>query len=233
MRKTILSLLALLCFSGVLAQNQMQSRKIQDINIRDPFILPVEKEGVYYMYASSSTRQGDKYYGGMVAWKSRDLENWEGPIRVFDVPHDNWITGGVWAPEVHKYKGKYYLFATMNTDITWKGGNCNGAKYTLRGTQIFWSKSPEGPFVAFEDKMPATPIDHMCLDGTLWVEDSRPYMIYCHEWVELLDGEMKLVELKKDLSVTVGEHKRLFSASAAPWGVGSYNTEQKNFVTDG
>ena len=233
MRKTILSLLALLCLSGVEAQSQTQSRKIQDINIRDPFILPVEKDGVYYMYASSSTRQGDKYYGGMVAWKSRDLENWEGPIRVFDVPHDNWITGGVWAPEVHKYKGKYYLFATMNTDITWKGGTCNGAKYTLRGTQIFWSKSPEGPFVAFEDKMPATPIDHMCLDGTLWVEDSRPYMIYCHEWVELLDGEMKLVELKKDLSATVGEHKRLFSASAAPWGVGSYNTEQKNFVTDG
>ncbi|MBQ1227352.1 MAG: glycoside hydrolase, partial [Alistipes sp.] len=69
--------------------------------------------------------------------------------------------------------------------------------------------------------------------GTLWVEDSCPYMIYCHEWVELLDGEMKLVELKKDLSATVGEHKRLFCASAAPWGVGSYNTEQKNFVTDG
>lgn len=233
MRKTILSLLALLCFSGVEAQSQTQSRKIQDINIRDPFILPVEKEGVYYMYASSSTQHESKYYGGMVAYKSRDLENWEGPVRVFDVAHDNWITGGVWAPEVHKYKGKYYLFATMNTDITWKGGTCNGAKYTLRGTQIFWSKSPEGPFVAFEDKMPATPIDHMCLDGTLWVEDSRPYMIYCHEWVELLDGEMKLVELKKDLSATVGEHVRLFSASAAPWGVGSYNTEQKNFVTDG
>ena len=98
MRKTILSLLALLCFSGVEAQSQTQSRKIQDINIRDPFILPVEKEGVYYMYASLSTQHDGKYYGGMVAYKSRDLENWEGPVRVFDVAHDNWITGGVWAP---------------------------------------------------------------------------------------------------------------------------------------
>lgn len=230
MRKTILFLaLAIASACGAKAQ----SLTLKDIYIRDPFIMPVEKEGVYYMYASSGVSENGKHYGGVVAYKSRDLTTWEGPVRVFEVPHDNYLTGNVWAPEVHKYKGKYYLFATMNSDITWKGGTCNGAKYTLRGTQIFWSKSPEGPFVAFEDKMPATPIDHMCLDGTLWVEDSRPYMIYCHEWVELLDGEMKLVELKKDLSATVGEHKRLFSASAAPWGVGSYNTEQKNFVTDG
>ncbi len=232
MKKLVLLLLSVLCLGGVEAQTQ--SRKIQDINIRDPFILPVESEGVYYMYASSSTRQGDKSYGGMVAWKSRDLENWEGPIRVFDVPHDNWITGGIWAPEVHKYKGKYYLFATMNTDILWKGGQNNGAKYTHRGTQIFWSKSPEGPFVAFDEKMPATPMEHMCLDGTLWVEDSRPYMIYCHEWVEQMDGEMKLVELKRDLSATVGEHKRLFCASAAPWGTGATHADgRKSYVTDG
>ena len=34
----------------------------------------------------------------------------------------------------------------------------------------------------------------MCLDGTLWVEDGKPYMIYCHEWVETVDGEMDLGE---------------------------------------
>ena len=231
MKRVVLLLLALIGFCG--AEAQTKQLKLQDIRIRDPFIMPVEKDGVYYMYASSSVNHDGKAYGGMVAYKSRDLENWEGPIRVFEVAHDNWITGGVWAPEVHKYKGKYYLFATMNSDIVWKGGSQNGTKFTYRGTQIFWSKSPEGPFVAFEDKMPATPIDHMCLDGTLWVEDSRPYMIYCHEWVEVLDGEMKLVELKKDLSGTVGEHIRLFSASVAPWGVAEKSPERKDFVTDG
>lgn len=232
MKRIVLLLLALIGFCG--AEAQVKNFKLQDINIRDPFIMPVEKDGVYYMYASSSVRGDDgKLYGGVVAYKSRDLENWEGPIRVFEVARDNWITGGVWAPEVHKYKGKYYLFATMNSDMVWKGGSQNGAKYTFRGTQIFWSKSPEGPFVAFDDKMPATPIDHMCLDGTLWVEDSRPYMIYCHEWVEVLDGEMKVVELKKDLSGTVGEHTRLFSASVAPWGVAASRPERKDFVTDG
>ncbi len=68
----------------------------------------------------------------------------------------------------------------------------------------------------------------MCLDGTLWVEDGVPYMIYCHEWVEMTDGTMELVELKPDLSGPVGQPIRLFCASAAEWSTGG-NT----YVTDG
>ena len=98
-----------------------------------------------------------------------------------------------------------------------------------------WTKSPEGPFLPFEGKQPHTPLDEMCLDGTLWVENGTPYMIYCHEWVETLDGEMDLVELKKDLSAPVGESQRLFCASAAEWSTGG-NTAfegKKSYVTDG
>ena len=113
MKKLFLTLtLAIATIVGANAQ-----KTLQDIYIRDPFIMPVEKEGVYYMYASSPTTENGQTYGGMVAWKSKDLKTWEGPVRVFDVPRDNWITGTVWAPEVHKYKGKYYLFATLNSDI--------------------------------------------------------------------------------------------------------------------
>ena len=207
---------------------------LQDINIRDPFIMPVEKEGVYYMYASSSQTIDGQTYGGMVAYKSKDLKTWEGPIRVFDVPHDNWITGGVWAPEVHKYKNKYYLFATLNSDIVWKAPKEGHPAYTHRATQIFYANSPEGPFVAFDNKHPHTPLGEMCLDGTLWVEDETPYMIYCHEWVEMMDGTMELVELKKDLSATVGQPMRLFCASAAEWSTGSARKDgSRTYVTDG
>ena len=115
-----ISLLAILVMAVSMSFAQTKTLKLEDINIRDPYILPVEKEGVYYMYASSSVRENGKAYGGMVAYKSRDLKNWEGPIRVFDVPRDNYITGTVWAPEVHRYKGKYYLFATINSDVIWK-----------------------------------------------------------------------------------------------------------------
>ena len=222
--------LALACLSAVGAF--AQTKAIQDINIRDPYILPDAKNGVYYMYQSSSVQENGKWYGGVVAWKSRDLKSWEGPIRVFDVPRDNWITGGVWAPEVHKYKGKYYLFATINSDVRWKATRPGFPAYNHRATQIFWSKSPEGPFLPFENKHPHTPLDEMCLDGTLWVENGKPYMIYCHEWVETVDGEMDLVELKKDLSATVGEHQRLFCASAAEWSTGGGGAV-KTYVTDG
>ena len=237
MKRITTLVLACLMVLGTAAQTkaQTQTKRLQDINIRDPFIMPDKKQGVYYMYQSSSTSENGRAYGGMIAWKSRDLKTWEGPIRVFDVPRDNWIAGGVWAPEVHKYKGKYYLFATLNSDVNWKGAVKPHPAYTHRATQIFWSKSPEGPFLPFEGKQPHTPLDEMCLDGTLWVENGTPYMIYCHEWVETLDGEMDLVELKKDLSAPVGTPQRLFCASAAEWSTGGNTVFEgkKSYVTDG
>lgn len=217
---------------GAFAQGKLT---LDDINIRDPFIVPVAEEGVYYMYSSSSVKENGAVYGGVMAYKSKDLKHWDAPVRVFDVPRDNYLTGTVWAPEVHKYNGKYYLFATLNSDIKWKGSWKGHPTFTHRSTQIFWSDKPEGPFQAFENKLPHTPIGEMCLDGTLWVENGVPYMIYCHEWVEVMDGEMKIVRLKEDLSEPVGQPIRLFCASAASWSTGSGNEDPKlrTYVTDG
>jgi GH43 family beta-xylosidase len=228
-----ISVLAFLILAVSVAFAQQKTYTLDDINIRDPYIMPVEKEGVYYMYASSGVSENGKYYGGVVAYKSRDLKTWEGPVRVFTVPHDNYLTGNVWAPEVHKYKGKYYLFATLNSDVRWKAPKAGHPAYNHRATQIFWSKSPEGPFLPFEGKAPHTPLDEMCLDGTLWVENGTPYMIYCHEWVEVADGEMDLVELEKDLSAPIGAPQRLFCASAAEWSTGGGKEGNKTYVTDG
>ena len=231
MKKKFAFLLMALCLTvGVFAQNLT----LKDIYIRDPFILPIEKEGVYYMYATSPVTENGKTYGGMVVYKSKDLKNWSDPVRVFDVPRDNFLTGTVWAPEVHYYQGKYYLFGTLNSDIVWKAPKKDHPEYIHRATQIFWADSPEGPFLPFESKLPHTPMGQMCLDGTLWVENGTPYMIYCHEWVEMMDGTMELVELKPDLSGTVGQPIRLFCASAAEWSTGSLRADgTRTYVTDG
>lgn len=77
---------------------------------------------------------------------------------MFTVPVDNWITGEVWAPEVHAYKGKYYLFATLNSSLEWKKEQERWPKYTFRGTQIFVSDTLEGPFLPL-GKTPHTPMD--------------------------------------------------------------------------
>lgn len=223
---SVLLLLISACVCHVMAVTP-----IEDIYIRDPFILADSASGNYYMYCSKSvTGNAGQSLGGVAVYKSKDLKNWDGPIQVCAVPEDNWITGAVWAPEVHKYNGKYYLFATINTDIVWKAQKEGWPPYTYRGTQIFRSDSPEGPFEALS-RMPATPVDEMALDGTLWVEDGIPYMVYCHEWVQVADGAMKVVRLSDDLSEPVGQPTRLFDASAAKWSTGSGGGS--SYVTDG
>ncbi len=222
--------LILLFTSGMFClYGQSKIQATGDIYIRDPFVLPDAQKGVYYMYASSSKKgSAGQTLGGVAVYKSKDLKKWEGPLQVFIVPEDNWITGAVWAPEVHAYKGTYYLFATLNSNIEWKKRQEDWPAYTFRGTQIFHSDSPEGPFLPF-DLIPHTPMDQMALDGTLWVEDDKPYMVYCHEWVQIVDGAMMVMELKPDLSAPVGQPLRLFYASSAPYTP----NDGKSFVTDG
>lgn len=147
--------------------------KLQEINIRDPFILPYE--GKYYLYGS---RVDTPYEGhawgdqtGFDVYVSEDLENWSEPVAVFEKKDDFWAERDFWAPEVHQYKGKFYLFASFFAE-----GKC-------RGTQILVSDSPMGIFEPVSDG-PATPVDWECLDGTLYVDKKgEPHIVFCHEWV--------------------------------------------------
>jgi hypothetical protein len=75
------------------------------------------------------------------------------------------------------------------------------------------------------------PVDMMTLDGTLWVEAGVPYMVYCHEWVQISDGAVGYIQLKDDLSETVGEPTNLFRGSQAPWG--RISDTYGCYVTDG
>ena len=164
--------------------------KTTDFTIRDPFILPWE--GTYYLYASNYTHD-------FIVYTSMDLENWTEPVRVTNLPTDFWATKDFWAPEVHFYNGSFYLFATMYSDLH------NG------GTQIFRSESPFGPFLPISDG-PATPKNWMCLDGTLYIEDGRPYMVFCHEWLQIRNGTVCYIPLSADLAKPIGEPRVMFSA---------------------
>ena len=104
---------------------------------------------------------------------------------------------GAWAPEVHRYRGKFYLFVTLHnnnklldepTPVTHPVYQGKPATHHLRGTQIFIADSPDGPF-GLLGKGGVTPPDFMALDGTFYVENGIPYMIYAHEWIQTLDGE--------------------------------------------
>ena len=160
---------------GVLYAQSEAKQELEDIFIRDPYILPVEKDNIYYMYATSTTIGADgEKIGGVKVYKSKDLQHWSDPVQVCVIPESNWSRGVVWAPEVHLFQGKYYLFATINSGVEWKAEKKDWPKYTWRATQIFRADSPEGPFVPLSTES-STPSDQMALDGTLYVEDGVPY----------------------------------------------------------
>jgi len=207
-----------------LAAGQVQTTKLADLPIRDPFILPVKATKTYYLVKSMGA--------GVCVYSSTDLENWRGPYPVFRIPADFWTDRGVWAPEMHFYKGKYYLFATFNSDEKLPNQNqeIGSRAQVKRGMQILVADSPLGPFQPFYNRA-TLPADKMTLDGTLWVEDGVPYMVYCHEWVQIKDGAVELARLKDDLSATVGEPVVLFHASDAPWVVTFQSTGGR--ITDG
>lgn len=92
--------------------------KNTEINIRDPFVLV--EDGTYYMYGTrAATCWGAA--DGFDCYVSKDMEDWDGPFEVFHKPEDFWADRNCWAPEVHKYRGFYYMFATFK-DSSVNGG---------------------------------------------------------------------------------------------------------------
>ena len=208
--------------NGKESSNQIAATiESSDIRIRDPFILADEKTKTYYLYASIQNRSQNEREGqGVEVYTSKDLQHWTAPKTVFQVPEDFWATKWVWAPEVHFYKGKYYLFTTFTSHDLLENAPTpptdNWPSLDKRGSQVLVADSPLGPFSAFHNK-PHTPIDWMTIDGTFWEEDDQPYMLYCHEWTQIKDGTMDLIALSDDLSQVKGENQVLFKASDASW----------------
>lgn len=224
--------------------------RLPDIPLHDPWILADQPTRTYFLYTSARSAAGKG--PAILAYHSQDLQTWSGPYEVFHVPTGSWANPaeGPWAPEVHPYRGRYYLFTTLHNSHTAlplkPDANANPSKGThisvtyngvgphLRGTEVFVADSPDGPFLPIADK-PIPPQDSMTLDGTLYVEDGIPYMVYAHEWTQLIDGTLEAIAMNQDLSASVGTPIYLFKASDAPWLADRTVTtnEPGNYVTDG
>ena len=70
--------------------------KREDINIRDPFILPYE--GKYYLYGSRGSEVWEDNATGLDVYVSDDLENWSEPKEIFTRTADFWADRHYWAP---------------------------------------------------------------------------------------------------------------------------------------
>lgn len=81
--------------------------KKSEIQIRDPFILPVKEQARYYLYGTTDKNCWRGKATGFEAYFSTDLENWEGPHTVFNPDGHFWADQNFWAPEVYSYLGRY------------------------------------------------------------------------------------------------------------------------------
>lgn len=193
--------------------------RLEDINIRDPFVLTWD--GAYYLYGT----RGPTCWGeadGFDVYVSRDLKDWDGPKPCFHNDGTFWATRNYWAPEVHRWRDGWYMFASFK------------AEGVRRGTAILTADSPLGPFRPHSDG-PVTPADWECLDGTFYVSRAgKPYMVFCHEWVQAVDGEIHAMPLTNDLRAAAGAPRLLFRASEAPWATEGRPVDGKpSHVTDG
>jgi xylan 1,4-beta-xylosidase len=161
----------------------------------DPSIL---KDGDdYYMTFSSFDA-----YPGLVIWHSRDLVNWQpiGPALFKNV-------GSVWAPDLVKHKGRYYIY--------FPGISPNRSNY------VIWADDIRGPWSAPID-LKLTRID----PGHAAGPDGRRYLF-------LSAGE--LVQLSEDGLSTVGAPKKIYDGWKYPddWIVEGFAQEGPKIIHRG
>ncbi|WP_372651527.1 family 43 glycosylhydrolase, partial [Draconibacterium sp.] len=206
MKKLLTFLFLTTTFAPLLAQNRKRVVKenipLDSIRLSDPCILADKNTATYYMTGT----------GGLL-WKSKDLKWWTGPFVVAQTDPDSWMGPRpmIWAAELHQYNGKYYYFATF-TNRKVIIDTVKGNEIERRASHVLVSDKPDGPYVPMKDSI-YLPADKPTLDGTFWVDkDGKPYMIYCYEWLQNWNGTIEKIELKPDLSGTIGEGKVLFRA---------------------
>ncbi len=203
--------------------------QMPDMHLHDPWIVADKASGIYYLFTrNEAVMTGDRQLGIMV-YASRDLKHWSKPKLAFALPPGTWAKAGSWAPEVHGWRGRHYLFATFHDE---------DAKLPVKGyrraTVLAVSDKIDGPYVLVRNGEPIVPKDQMTLDGTLYVDPAgKPWLVYAHEWIQTTIGMIEAIPLKDDLS-PAGEPKMLFRADEADWAVGQ---KQPNgdlvYVTDG
>jgi beta-xylosidase len=218
--------------ASVIEQREIVTTTLDELSMSDPYILADDATKTYYLTSS----------GGCI-YKSTDLKNWSGPYGAYDT-RGTWMEGinFVAAAEIHKVNGKYYYAATFGdrkelVDVVPRRYNVYRHQ-----TMILESDKAEGPFKL---KNPDPNYDYLphhldIIDGTIYVENGQPYMVFVNEWMQTFDGTIEYVKLSPDLSKTTSESVMLFRATESPCplemvgnGEMTYGLKIPGWVTDG
>ena len=214
-------------------RNKIRTVHFNDLSMSDPFIIPDPETQTYYL-----TSTGGRLY------KSKDLVWWEGPYNVIDI-EGTWLKtgGGPAASEIHKIGDYYYYAGTWNDHADLIQQVPRRYNVPHNQTYLLRSKNIEGPYEVFTEdpNYDWQPREWDCIDGTLYEENGKIYMIFVHEWTQIIDGTMDYIELSSDLSKTVSEWPvTMFRATENPsvkemngLGEATFGRKLPGWVTDG
>ena len=195
--------------------------KRDEIHIRDPFIFV--EDGVYYLLGTTTD---DPWGAGsdLTLYSSEDLELFERKCTmVTDGCLDSYTN--IWAPELHKYKGKYYLIVSaFRQDVG-------------RGCFILVSDSLDGGFKMLTGKYITPNGWEDCLDATLFVYQGKPYLYFSNNWPNTItndgDGSLFVVELSDDLKETIGKPKKIISGKYSGIAVEIGDDSVRGYIAEG
>ncbi|MCX6262132.1 MAG: family 43 glycosylhydrolase, partial [Bacteroidia bacterium] len=160
---------------------EVRTVSLDELSMSDPYIYPDEKSHTYYL-----TGTGGRLY------KSKDLKMWTGPYPIIDLS-GTWMDGlFVAAAEIHHIGNKYYYAGTWSDHSNLIENVPRRYNVPTNQTQLLVADSPEGifkPLVADHDFC-LGPEDWDIIDGTLYEENDTTYLVFVHEWTQLIDGTM-------------------------------------------
>jgi beta-xylosidase len=188
------------------------------VKFGDPYVL--HEQGKYYMYGT-----GGGARNGFAAYSSTDLVNWKNEGQVYYASNvKGWSDstaaweGAYWAPEVYKYKGKFYMFYSAQ----WKQ-NANKEVENFR-VGVAVANSPTGPFVDLTNKPVFDPGYPIIDANVLFDSTGKIYLYYsraCYKhpvesevatwarqkgWFDMIEESWVYgVELKPDFSGVIGK----------------------------
>ena len=210
---------------------QVRTVSLKELSMSDPFIYPDPETKTYWL-----TGTGGSLY------KSTDLEMWTGPYNVIDIS-GTWMQGQfVAAAEIHKFGDKFYYAGTWNNHGVCIEQVPRRYNVPLNQTQLLVSDKVDGPYLPLvkDSLFCLGPTDWDIIDGTLYEENDTVYMVFVHEWTQLIDGTMAYMPLSKDLTHRTADPVTIFRASEAAWskemnsiGEATFGMKMPGWVTDG
>lgn len=129
----------------------------------DPWVI---RDGSSYYFTATLTPDA-----GLWVWKSATLTGLDSgtKVKVWAAPPDGPMSRQIWAPELHRLRGRWYLYFTASDGV-----DANHRQYVL-------AAKTDDPLGAYDPPQRVDPaFEHYAIDGSvLEMPDGRLYFMYC------------------------------------------------------